>query len=603
MVLTPDTVLYDSATLTIRRPCAQGRRLLGDSGFRKDHQLVAMSTATHAGMLINRRVYRPSQLKPAARTFVEPSPKPVVVGHDAGSLFQQVDGRAVGKIVKAEYMDTSNGRPDDFVTTKWDYKKRPPLGHVRVWQQIFDSDTIERIMDGRFNRQSIGFNARQMLDSISNVDLMTLSREDWPDHIVEGKAQVDQKLVYIIPQDMMFIHHAFTDEPADPWAGVDAFKVEPKQQTEGVGVVQFYAQDRGSGVLWDTCSADAMKNVYNPVWAVSIDLARPPAAQNISGTDLEEDQQQRLIDKLVEQSGAILTDSDYESALSILSLMDGESYCKTLGGAPKSPSEALMSLLLSKDNQQRVEELLHEISDKFSDHVRSYIHGRNLVVFLKEDPSSHVRVPYSSEIFANFSEQTPLLDKQDEAKSLDSKTEGKDDSKETVAMEDLIKELSKLTDQQISELEPISKILENWKTQLEKSKDAAVKEATDAAKEQLELATKTIEELQGQIKEDLVDRVFDAFSKLGRYPEEDLKDEEKVKQHREKLAQRSIESLHDSLCDIAPLVDSLTSNRDTGTGDTIDGRAVPPNTGVNKKADASNSRIPDKFRLAARLIG
>lgn len=272
-LLNQHTPYCDSIQMALRLPCAAGRKLLTDSAFQKDHRLVVEGTATHAGLIINRRVYRPYRVKDAARSMYDPAPIPIVEGHMPTDWSAKDDCRGVGTIQLAQYVDTRRGRPEDAVITKWDGNPHVnSLGHLRYFGYIDDAEAIPRVLDQRLNRQSIGFYTDEMRDSITGIDLYSTEYDEWPEHVRMCQNEVDGKPVFMIPGQLCYYHLAFTDEPADPWAGIDAFKSAPSEIQETKGMFQLYAQDREDGLIYDMADPDAVRHFRKPLWAASFDF-------------------------------------------------------------------------------------------------------------------------------------------------------------------------------------------------------------------------------------------------------------------------------------------------------------------------------------------
>ncbi|GAG41941.1 unnamed protein product, partial [marine sediment metagenome] len=76
-------------------------------GIRKDYSLICEVNATHAGTLINNRIYPPESMKKGLNSWTKPYKKPVLVDHNDAS-------DPIGRVIKAKYINTPKGEVDEY---------------------------------------------------------------------------------------------------------------------------------------------------------------------------------------------------------------------------------------------------------------------------------------------------------------------------------------------------------------------------------------------------------------------------------------------------------------------------------------------------------
>lgn len=542
----------DTVKIDVVAPSASGKKLLSDSGFQKDNELYVSGVATHAGILINRRLYRPSRLRGDGffgyKSMLEPVPNPIVIGHYGD------DGRSIGQVSKADFVDTSKGRPDDWYISQWEGDVgKLATGYIKVMDKIVDLDAIARILDGRLNRWSIGFRTNSMVSSIDGYDL--LGDEPYPEYLIEGKTEVDGKTVYFMPDKMSFYHRAYTDEPADPWAGVE--KIHSSQEevdSETHSNLQFWARDNATGGFVDMADPDVDKFFRKPVFPVSGRVTRkdrdafeyPVGDKSLTGLGQE----------VVERASYIL---------------GKDSVSADTPYPDETPRQLLTSLYLldsleSPGSPLRIEteeKLLRNISER--EGVVAFTVGDTRVYVLQEDPS----------IFVTLLQGT--------GEALDSAKCDNSSEEKQMEIQQLIDELAKLDKGVLSSFAPVQSLLADQKSQLEtqltealEAKEAETKATLDSVKSTLETqikeAKETIDGLQDQIKKDLVDRVFEARKQLGKYSSELLDSEEKVKEVVEKLTSRNLDYLRDCAEELSLELAQRSDSGDTTVVDRVGGQ-------------------------------
>ena len=547
-LLDPQIPFFDSVQMALRAPCAAGKKLLTDSAFQKDHRLVVEGVATHAGLIINRRCYRPYRVKDAARSMYDPAPVPIVVGHYPVDREAADDCRGVGTIQLAQYIDTRRGRPEDAVITKWDSNPQiNSLGHLRYWGYIDDESAIPRVLDGRLNRQSVGFYTNEMCDSITGIDLYSAEVEEWPEHVLEQRSEVDGQLAYLIPGQLAYYHLAFTDEPADPWAGVDAFRSAPREIQETCGTFQLYAQDSEDGLMYDMANADSVRHFRRPLWAMGFDFAQRRDAE---------------LDRIRCEKLSAVSNT-------------GDSHKQEPGSLPAQE-------LPSQDDQDACKEGAAADGAPSAD---THAAGQTETV-----PAAPQATDSAS---SEGDREVPNIDEEATMDKILELIRGLGKGSDT-AVTDIIAALA-MTDEQIRSLEPVAKILtadstaaEQAQTQAIESVKAEAKAETDRLAGELKAATDKLAEHEAARKSELVDRLFATQVELGGYKKAETDSEDKIKALKEELAKQPTDSLEFSLRSLERLRDKQ------GVTDTVS--IIPKKTGKGGDRE-DDAKLPRFMKL------
>lgn len=188
------------------------KMVLSDSGDVKvGSSLICNVTASHAGTLINNRIYPPDEMQKGIRSWTSPYKKPVLVNHDS-------DSSPVGRVIKAKYIKTQRGMSGD--------QYKPLLnpsdgyGYTDLTVKITDPEAIQKILDGRYETVSVRMNTDHAYCSICN--------SDWTDEPCEhdpGK-KYDGKLAYITTGKLNYSEVSFVNIPADQYARVEGSVLE-----------------------------------------------------------------------------------------------------------------------------------------------------------------------------------------------------------------------------------------------------------------------------------------------------------------------------------------------------------------------------------------
>jgi hypothetical protein len=236
--------LYDNFPIKVNVSTQNRNIILSDSKkeVKNGYALVCEVNATHAGTLINNRIYPPDAMKKGIRTWTSPYKKPVLTNHDDTK-------DPIGRVISARYEKTPKGMDRE------DYKpilrESEGYGFQRLTVKITDPEAIQKILDGRYETVSVRMSTDHCFCSICNTD--------WSDgepceHTPGSK--YDGKLAYMTTGDLSYRELSFVNIPADEYAGVkEAIIAEHKDAAQ----VSVYANNDEEKVLADLGSGS---NLY-----------------------------------------------------------------------------------------------------------------------------------------------------------------------------------------------------------------------------------------------------------------------------------------------------------------------------------------------------
>jgi hypothetical protein len=242
--------LIDSFPFKVKARDENKELVLSDSGAVKDKtSLICDIAATHAGTLINNRVYPPERMKKGIKTWTTPYKKPVLVNHNE-------DGPPIGRVMKAKYLKTPRGLEEK------DYKPvlKPSdgYGYVDLTVKITDEDAIQKILDGRYETVSVRMSTDHAFCSICNTDWA----DEGPCDHMPGK-QYDKKLAYIVTGDLSYREVSFVNIPADEFAAVEGLKLDVGDGRDAEEVeIDVYANNAEDKILCNLNDEDRT-NLYD----------------------------------------------------------------------------------------------------------------------------------------------------------------------------------------------------------------------------------------------------------------------------------------------------------------------------------------------------
>jgi hypothetical protein len=240
---------------SISKGLSKDLKTINDSTSPSGKSLVAQIEMTHSGIVTrNMGFYLPDNMKKGASTFTKNYKKPVLIGHDG-------DSAAVGRVVSADYVDTSFSyvQKDRYLSSlmKFQDKKESKktnmidfvhhviseysgrdnyrgLGHINGTLKITDPDAIQKILDERYLTVSISMSS----DSAYCSECGT----DW---VSEGSCEHERGQTYdsgipvvLIPGKQSYNHVGFVNEPADEFAagfkGIELVEEDSVKQLDSV---------------------------------------------------------------------------------------------------------------------------------------------------------------------------------------------------------------------------------------------------------------------------------------------------------------------------------------------------------------------------------
>lgn len=235
--------LFD--TFPIRVSASSTDAILSDSKeeVKSGYSLVCELDATHAGTIINNRIYPPESMQKGIRSWTSPYKKPVLTNHDDTK-------DPIGRVVSARYLKTDRGT--DMKEYKPILRESEGYGYQRLTVKITEPEAIKKILDGRYETVSVRMSTDHCWCSICKQDW---SGEDGPcDHTPGTK--YEGKLAYMTTGDLNYREVSFVNIPADEYAGVKEAVVSDNKDALSV---KLYANNDEEKILSDLGSG---KNLY-----------------------------------------------------------------------------------------------------------------------------------------------------------------------------------------------------------------------------------------------------------------------------------------------------------------------------------------------------
>lgn len=219
-----------------------------DNGVRKGYSLVCEVDATHAGTLINGRIYPPKSMKKGLKSWTQPYKKPVLTNHNA-------DQDPIGRVIKAEYLKTPRGLDNSDYEPILNQSDGYGFQHLIV--KITDQNAIQKILDGRYETVSVRMSTNHAFCSICGTDW---SHDGPCDHIPGQK--YDKKLAYITTGDLLYKELSFVNMPADEFAGVKGALLKEEDSELKPIDMSLYASSAKDEMFSNLCSNDDT-NLYS----------------------------------------------------------------------------------------------------------------------------------------------------------------------------------------------------------------------------------------------------------------------------------------------------------------------------------------------------
>jgi len=165
----------------------------------QEEKLIVKIEAIHAITTGNYNTYLSKELRgdfekhTGVYSWTYPYCKPVLTHHNSS------DGEPIGRVIEAEYKETSLAGPPVILLTV----------------EISDKDAIEKIQDGRYQTVSIGGYAEHAFCSICGHDWIEDGwGEHWPGHKYDGE------IARLEMTGLTFIEVSFVNVPADSYARI-----------------------------------------------------------------------------------------------------------------------------------------------------------------------------------------------------------------------------------------------------------------------------------------------------------------------------------------------------------------------------------------------
>ena len=182
-----------------------------DKGSRK---LIVQMEAIHVGRTANYTFYTEQGLRDGLESWTHPYNKPVLTHHNSHN------GEAIGRILKAEYAEsTMSGRKGLIFTC-----------------EITDPDSVERVLDGRYQTVSIGATTDKVTCNICGTDRTQEWCEHWRGDDYEGQT------CHFVIGTTMGREVSYVNVPADENAGNISVSVQddaPDNTNESVDMQIF----------------------------------------------------------------------------------------------------------------------------------------------------------------------------------------------------------------------------------------------------------------------------------------------------------------------------------------------------------------------------
>jgi hypothetical protein len=156
--------------------------------------------ATHFEPFINRNAvkYTEKAIKKGSPTWTTPYNKPQLVGHDKNSS-------PIGRVINYEIIKNQKSSFNE------------PPNYVRLTARITDKDSIEKILDGRFNTVSVGSKSSKVICSECG---QVITEEGLCDH-KKGSYNDKGDLIHWVIDEIEYVEDSFVNEPADEYAGIE----------------------------------------------------------------------------------------------------------------------------------------------------------------------------------------------------------------------------------------------------------------------------------------------------------------------------------------------------------------------------------------------
>lgn len=184
--------------------------------------------ATHFAFVNKNSVlYTDNAVEKGVKSWTRPYKKPQLVGHDKTK-------DPIGRIYDAQIIRS-------------DAVDEPP-NYIQLSIKITNKDSIEKIMDGRYNTVSVGSRSSRVICSECGT---VITEEGLCEH-KKGSIGEDGMAVHWIIDEIEYVEDSFVNEPADEYAGIEEINV-------GTGFMSYSDfLDKRETILSEILTEDAM---------------------------------------------------------------------------------------------------------------------------------------------------------------------------------------------------------------------------------------------------------------------------------------------------------------------------------------------------------
>ena len=213
--------------------------LFGSGAPTNGYKVVSQIRATHSGYLCNNRVYPGKHMADSVGTWCDAAHggtasfnKPVLIHHrQSDGMFGGVATDPIGRIIAAKFDKIKDG--DEFIN---DYRKPATgtdfgSGFITLTASITDPEAIQKVIDGRYDSVSVGFNTKNAICSICGEDWLNPKKDSDCEH-QPGMRYEEEKnsyLCYLVTGPMDYREVSYVNVPAQPNAKTLSNNIEALQ--------------------------------------------------------------------------------------------------------------------------------------------------------------------------------------------------------------------------------------------------------------------------------------------------------------------------------------------------------------------------------------
>lgn len=481
--------------------------------------------ATHFEPFINKNAvkYTENAIKKGSKSWISPFKKPQLVAHDKTSS-------PIGRIINFEIIKDQKIYPNE------------PPNYIRLTARITDKDSIEKVLDGRFNTVSVGSKSSRV---ICSECAQVITEDGLCDH-KKGSYNEKGELIHWLIDEIEYVEDSFVNEPADEYASIEEINL-------GAGWVPY--QD-----LLDNRLTHLKEFNMEDHMATQTDAKLTTEARN------------KLSDKVFCGPGRSFPAHDKAHVTAGLRLLNKSKF----SDATKAKIKACLyrkgqrfGIAPTNDEIQADPELLfHGIDDEWTTEQKA-----ELEAFFKENPD------------ADLPDTTDTTDNKDAAKTVP----------ETTKIEDMKKpELVTLATTLQKEIEDSKKV----NSEALAARDAKIADLTKKLEDATTLALQKEEEINKFLDQNAVLNKKLRDSVVSNIIDLKMTDNNNEEQKAliEKYSKRSIESLMDTLIDLRTKSTTTQTNSDTKVANAT----IQTDASINSDKAQKNENQDDPFWIFSR---